>query len=219
MKKISVYNGPNYNPNFTDRIIIEQYPLAVAPTLTLVGSAAGGSLLNGNTYFYAVQSIGANGESKISNEVSQAIIDDGNNSVSLTWTSVPGLEIFRLFVGTQTGVYDGYIEIHDIATPTPFVDLGTTILKQIITPVPTDDPISVTTSLRKSEIKEIVPIFFPATVINDLEQDAVSKLELIKTIGTAVTIDLRSVVNQSTWNLGTQVATMTAKADLDDWIL
>jgi hypothetical protein len=217
--KIEIYNGVDIDPNFTDRIIVRKYPSAVAPTLTLTGAAAGGVLLNGLTYYYAASCVGVNGESKISNEISQAITTGGDNSVEFTMTSATGISVYRIYRGTSTGVYDGFMEISNTSATVTVIDAGNFILKTPIMPVPTADPLASYSTIRKSDILSVVPIFMEATIVDDLPKASQTKVSLVMRDGHSYVIDLKLVVNQSTWSTGDENGVMLAVEMLNDWVI
>src|SRR5947209_17530938 len=59
--------------------------------------AAGGTLVTSSTYYYKITALdGQGGETLASAEVSILITGGGNNSVTLTWATVPGATLYNI---------------------------------------------------------------------------------------------------------------------------
>lgn len=82
-----------------------------APANLAAAAADGGSLVD-DDYFYAVTSLGLDGESVVSTEDS-ATTSSTDNSVELTWDEAIGAEAYRVYKGTATGTYTEYFEVAD----------------------------------------------------------------------------------------------------------
>jgi len=83
------------------------------PTNLSATTVSGGSLENGETYFYVVQACfdggnaihTTNGRSQSSNEISITISDETNKSVQLTWEASTGAGGYRIYRATESGQY------------------------------------------------------------------------------------------------------------------
>src|SRR5881296_1819540 len=91
------------------------------PSLVIAG---GGTLVTSSTYYYKVTALdGQGGETTASVEAS--ILITGGNSVTLTWTTVPGATTYRIYRGTTAGGESAYQSVTATATVTQnFTDTG-----------------------------------------------------------------------------------------------
>lgn len=91
-----------------------------APTMTSAVASESGGTLGAGTYYYVVTAIGPWGESPASTESTGAEITGETGKVTITYGSVTGATGYRVYRGTETGVYTVY---YDDAEST-FVDTG-----------------------------------------------------------------------------------------------
>lgn len=106
MKALSIDNGVNINPLWTDRIAIALYPSAVkvtTPVATAAPATVSSSLPAGH-YFYAISAIGALAEGILSDEV-DATTDSTNDAVGLTFDQQAGISEYRIYRGVASGEY------------------------------------------------------------------------------------------------------------------
>jgi hypothetical protein len=91
-----------------------------APVQSAPATATAGGTLAAATYYYVVTALNANGQTLKSNE--QSIITTGTTSTNtVNWGAVTGATAYRIYRGTATGVYGGYIEVGAVTT---FADTG-----------------------------------------------------------------------------------------------
>lgn len=81
-----------------------------APTVTAVGSDAGGSLAT-NTYFIYVAGVTGFGQTPVSTVVNSGARTGPNASVAVTVTvETPGILYYNLYVGTTTGIANAHLQ-------------------------------------------------------------------------------------------------------------
>ncbi len=122
-----ISNGKDVNPAWTDCLAIGVSPLLSVPAGLTASAYSGGSLTSGTTYYYAVSSIGNDGESALSTEATDTA-STPNLSMTLAWTAVGYVKKYKVYRGTTTGVYD----VVFYAYTNSFIDDGTQTVSEYI---------------------------------------------------------------------------------------
>ena len=229
-------NGIDIDANWKDRMAIFDVPIIRQPANVVATLAGGGSLPTGTARYYVVAAIGANGESIGSAEVT-ATPSGGNKKVVVTWTGIdwsPLTEIdeYRIYVGTATGVYNGYFRV--FTSVGTFTDDGTIDMVSIGSKSPvTINPIGGvlvggtftgtnlygrSSIILFSEITFHSYTYLPA-VNNDVEQrPEQSLLHLRKSDKTVVTINTLDVIYPTGWNTpGSDAGLQQAISDIESF--
>lgn len=111
-------------PNYYLTLQKAQFSLS-NPKNLVATLAAGGSLHNGQQYFYEVTALdGAGGETVVSNEVT-ATPSGGNLSVLLTWNVVPNAVAYNVYRSISTGTEIFLVGSPTAVLPVPQVAPGT----------------------------------------------------------------------------------------------
>ena len=217
---IHIQKGSDVGSEYTKFLVVTKAPLALQPSNLSATAGSGGNLF-ADTYYYALTEIGYNGESKASTEVS-ATTSGGNLTVNLSWNLAVGYSSYvdyRLYRGTSSGVYDGYFNIPKETTT--FSDDGTiTLDNSSIAPPILNTVTTVEHELVKlSDIKKITGLFIADyNGVYDTKRSGANYVELYgdcRNVMKSIYID--DVLNQPTWNTGTQAGNEQAKKDIASW--
>lgn len=90
-------------------------PVQAATSVNPTGGAFGAT----GTYFYVITALNAGGETPVSNEMSAGVLAAAN-TVTLTWTAVPGATSYRIYRGTANGAESKFFT----SSGTTFTDTG-----------------------------------------------------------------------------------------------
>lgn len=120
LKGLVIHQGTTLNAAWTDRMIIDSVPVSIQPVGASATAVSGGSLSEPVTYYYKITSIGINGESIGSAEVS-ASTTSVNKTIDIAWTAQTYVTRYIIYRGTASGIYLGTT----IAYTNSLVDDGT----------------------------------------------------------------------------------------------
>jgi hypothetical protein len=94
----------------------------VAPDNVEAALVEDGGLDDTTEYFYAVTALGTDGETVVSDEVSEETLDP-DLSIEVSWDAVVNATGYRVYKGVATGDYDEYFAVD--STETSYLDDGT----------------------------------------------------------------------------------------------
>jgi len=190
MKKgIIVKKSTDIDPSWITGICIANAPFAYIPqnpTAILVNET---SSLPLDTYYYVVTAIGTNGESNISSEVSETTVEN-SEGITIDWDDQEYIDTYRVYRGTETGVYDGYIEVSESS----FTDLG----ERELNTNQTSPVLNMTSNSTSNKYAYSTAFNLSNAIICSTSVDNIFKIHL-KNESIDFWINLSSVLNQPTW--------------------
>ncbi len=141
----------------------------------------------------------------VGTEETSETITTGNNTVALAWVAPIGtIAGYRVYRGTASGVYDGFIQV--ASTATTYSDTGAVML-------------SADETWFKHDIRLVSGEFLPSGNPTGIPYNTRTMLHVnFNKAERLQIIDLQSVSNQPTWNLGTEICVQNAVNDINGWL-
>lgn len=194
-----------------DHLIIKSGPISYPPAVNCnsIVVIPEGELSTG-IYYYAITSIGVNGESTFQN-ILQIKVTHLKSSIILTWDPIPFITEYRVYRGISPNYFDGFFTI--FTKTGHFQDNGMGELNMIQKRPPAFTGFSDRwdRSIHRKSIKKINSLFLggePHTI----------HVYLVLFSGEIVIIDLMKVLNQPGWSSSHKHGLLRAITEIGEWI-
>jgi len=195
-------------------LYIQPGPVAAPPVVDVYALLVieGGELPSG-IYYYAVTSVGENGESAPYNILKVRAPYKEGNTISINWFSIDHIIEYKIYRGISEQEFDGFIPFYGKnGSSLTFIDTGDIGLHDSGHNPPHVTPLaSPAYSIKREDLIKLDWTFYT------LEDESTAPTLHVSTRHKVVHINLWSVLNQPSWNPNSAKGVRKASTDLEKW--